>query len=57
MFQIDEVAELHWQFSCKKNGNVRKYTTHVCWNIQLTLELIVVQVQCGQLDEVAQLLG
>ena len=30
---------------------------HVCWDIQLALELIVVQVELGQIDEVAELLG
>ena len=31
--------------------------THVCWNIQLASELIVVQGELGQIDEVAELLG
>ena len=34
-----------------------KHTRHVCWDIQLASELIVVQVKSGQLDEVAELLG
>ena len=30
---------------------------HVCWNIQLALELILVQPELGQIDELAKLLG
>ena len=57
--QIDEVAELLGQFACK-NKQVecqQNAQTHLCWDIQLALELIVAQVEVGQLDEVAELLG
>ena len=36
--QIDEVAELLGQFSCKTSENVSKIdNTYVCWDIQLEL--------------------
>ena len=31
--------------------------THVCWNIQLALESVVVQPQLFQIDKFAELLG
>ena len=55
--QIDEVAELLGQFSCKTSGNVSKHTTHVCWGIQLALKVVAGRIEVLQLDKVAKLLG
>ena len=56
LFQIDEVAKLLGQFSCK-NQNVSKHTTHVCWGIRLALKLVAARIEVIQFDKVAKLLG
>ena len=53
--QIDKVAKLLGQFSCRKCDQ-QTYSA-LCWDIQPALELIAEQVECGQIDEVAELLG
>ena len=41
----------------KSEMSATTHTAHVCWNIQLASELVVVQPELGQIDKIPELLG